>query len=176
MVWTPTDEMAVSIGLARATWANEVVGNLDFLYDTPAVTVRLTTAQEVANADDHAVEWDEAAWDTTGGDLHDSGSPSAILWPYAPAVLDFNCATLWDGVPDDASKRAIFLERNGTDRLRGVQIPAVNPSEIILSGSTSVATDDYLEFVVRQLSGAPLDLQPLRTICTVSFRRPDPSA
>lgn len=174
MTWTDPASLAVAVGdLPRASWATGVVDNLAFLYDTPAVTVRLTAAQTVADSTDALISWSEAAWDTTGTSMWDAGSPGSILIPIA-GVYRFTCATLWDG-STDANKRAIFLERNDS-RIRGVQVPAVSPSEVILTGTTSVAADDYLEFVVRQLSGAPLDLQPLRTVATVEFVRPAPSA
>lgn len=170
--WTPTSELAVTVGaLPRASWATGVVDNLQFLYNTPAVTVRLTAAQTVAHQTDALISWSEAAWDTTGGSMWDAGSPGSILIPTA-GVYQFTCATLW-GASSDANKRAIFLEKNDS-RLRGVQVPAVNPSEVVLTGTTNVAEDDYLEFVVRQLSGVPADLQPLRTIATVEFVRPAP--
>lgn len=172
--WTDTSELAVAVGdLPRASWANGVVDNLQYLYNTPAVTVRMTTTQQVASGNDSLISWSEATWDTTDGDMWDAGAPGSILIPFA-GVYRFTCATLWDG-NDDNEKRAIFLERNDA-RIRGVQVLATDPAEIILTGTTSVAANDYLEFVVRQTSGAPLDLMPLRTVCTVEFVRPDPSA
>ena len=172
--WTDTSELAVAVGdLPRASWANGVVDNLAYLYNPPAVTVRMTATQQVASANDALISWSEAAWDTTGGSMWDAGSPGSILIPEA-GVYRFTCATLWAS-SDDNLKRAIFLERNDS-RIRGVQVLATDPAEIILTGSTSVAANDFLEFVVRQNSGGPLDLQPLRTVCTVEFVRPEPSA
>lgn len=176
MTWTDPSQLTVTVGdLTREPWANAVLDNLAFLYNTPAVAVRVTAAQAVSSGSDATVQWDEATWDTTGNDMWDEGSPGAVVID-RDGVYRFNCSVLWEGTSDDASKRAIFLERNGTDRLRGVQVPSVDPAEVVLSGETSLSQGDYVEFVVRQLSGQSLDLQPLRTVATVSWVRPSPGS
>ena len=91
MTWTDTSTMAITVNdLPRASWANAVVDNLAYLYDTPAVTVRMTSAQSVSSGSDTLISWSEAAWDTTGGDMWDSGSPGSILIP-VDGIYRFTC-------------------------------------------------------------------------------------
>ena len=169
--WTDPSELQVVVGdRPRAAQQNGLVDNATFLYDAPGVAVRLTAPQEVAGDTDALISWSEAPWDSTGGAMWDAGSPGSILIPRSGRWL-FHCSTLWDGSAGDDSKRAIFLERDDV-RIRGVQVPAVNPAEVIVTGITNLAEDSFLEFVVRQTSGGPLDLRPNRTVATVQWVGP----
>ena len=168
--WTDPDEIeAVATEEARSADFNAALGNLLFLHRVPQVAVRLLDRQEVASGSDHVILWDEATWQQ--GSMWDDASPGVIVIPRGGTYY-FNFAALWDGVPEDASKRALFLEVNGTNRRRGIQVPAVNPSEIIFTGETSLAEGDYVEISCRQLSGDPLDLRPRRTVGTVRWSAP----
>ncbi|MFW5899055.1 MAG: hypothetical protein ACOCUN_01155, partial [Jiangellaceae bacterium] len=168
--WTDPDELTKAIDdvLRAADW-NGVLDNLGWLYNPPGIAVRLTSTQEVSDDSDQLLEWDEAPWDTSQDGMWDSGSPGTILIR-RPGRYLFHCSVLWQEAQDDG-KRAIFLERDD-QRIRGVQHPAVDPAEQILTGVTSVDEDSYLEFVVRQLSGSPLDMRPNRTVATVQWIGP----
>jgi hypothetical protein len=168
--WTDPDELeAVATEEARSADFNAALGNLLFLHRVPQVAVRLTSPQEVASGSDHIIMWDEATWQQ--GSMWDDASRGVIVIPRGGTYY-FNFAALWEGTSDDASKRALFLEVNGTHRRRGLQVPAVSPSEIVFTGETSLAEGDYIEIACRQLSGEPLDLQPMRTVGTVRWSAP----
>jgi len=162
MAWTDPDELTTVTG--------EVLGsadlilirdNLKHLWDeSPRITVRLTAAQSVANASDHTVQWDEAAWDSTGGNMWDSGTPVSIVVPAGAGGLYLGIAQdVWEGTSDDASKRDFAIEKNGTDRLALNSRPASSSPGGQCMLLTSLAAADYLEVVARQLSGSAIDLQ-----------------
>lgn len=170
--WTDTGDLAVTVGgLPRASWANSAVDNLEYLYNPPAVSVRLNATQEVGNNSDSTILWNESPWDSTEDGMWDDGSPGVILIR-RPGRYMFTCSVLWaEAASGDSTKRAIFLERDDV-RIRGVQMRAVNPAEQQLTGITNLAEDAYLEFVVRQSSGAALNMQSSRTIATVQWVGP----
>jgi hypothetical protein len=163
VTWTDPDDFEATVGgPATSTQFNYVLDDLRFLYQAPQVVVRLTSTQSVPTGTDTLIEWDQVVGDSLGaGQQWDDGSPGSILIRRA-GFYHFTCAVLWDG-STDANKRAIFLEVNGSRR-RGIQVPAVSPSEIVLSAETNLAEDDYVQFVVRQNSGAALSMQPTRTV------------
>jgi plastocyanin len=167
--WYNPDELLQTAATeARAADFNKVVENLRFLHATPQVAVRLTSTQSVADATTHTITWDEAVWDATGGTMWNSGASSKIVIPRA-GVYSVVCACLY-AAADDNTKRSVFLHvnSNATAR-RGLQVPAVDPSEIILAADTNLAANDELDFRVRQLSGAALNLEPTRTVATVRW-------
>ena len=173
--WTDPDELDITVGdLPRAAWANAVLDNLRFLYETPALAVRLTSPQTIPDATDTTIVWSQAVWDSTG-QMWDAGAASKIQIVRA-GLYSVSCSLLWDGTAGDASKRAAFLNVNGTRR-RGLQIPAVNPSEFQFSADTTLAEGDEIDIEVRQLSGADLDLLSSgnRTVMTVRWVRALPS-
>lgn len=163
--WVDPDDLVAVAGLARSADFNTVLDNLKYLYDPPRCCVRLTGTQEVANASDHTIEWDEAVWDSHG-DMWDAGAPSVVTITRA-GIYAIQPATLW-ATSADAGKRAIFLQVSGTRR-RGIQVPAVSPSELVLPVLTNLEDGDYIDVDVRQLSGGPLDLQSTRTLMTVMW-------
>jgi hypothetical protein len=168
MTWYDPDTLLQTASTeARAADFNKVVENLRFLHATPQVAVRLTSTQSVADATTHTIAWDEAVWDSDG-DMWVGTAASKIVIPRA-GVYSIVCACLY-AAANDASKRSVFLHvnSNATAR-RGLQVPAVDPSEIILHAETNLAANDELDFRVRQLSGGALNLEPTRTVATVRW-------
>lgn len=165
--WTDPDELTAVTGEALPTaWWNAFRDNFHWLYTPPQLAVRVTADQAVANAADHTVSWGEAVWDSTAGDMWDSTSPTKITIPRA-GVYSIVCSMLWEE-GTDGTKRSAFLEVGGIRR-RGLQLPAVDPTEFQLCAETNLALGDELEIVVRQLSGAALDLIQQRTVMTVRW-------
>lgn len=152
--WVPTSTIrAVAGAEARSADFNSVLQNLEYLYTTPQVAVRLTAPQSVPDATDTTVQWQSEAWDTA--DMWDPASPSKIVIP-RDGVYSIIGSFLWASA-DDGSKRSAFLDVNG-ERLTGVQIPSVDPTEHPLVVETYLLEADELEVDVRQLSGDDLDL------------------
>lgn len=163
--WTAPKTWTVGEVLPAADLNTYVRDNTLYHHDPPRCAVRLTSTQTVTNATDHPLAWDEAVWDSHG-DMWDVGAPGTVTIT-RDGVYSIHCATLW-GDSTDAGKRAIFMDVDGTRR-RGIQVPAVSPSEIVLSVETNVGAGQAITFDVRQLSGGDLDLQPLRTVATVRW-------
>jgi hypothetical protein len=170
VTWIDPDELTATVGgPATSTQFNSVLEDLKFLYQAPQVAVRLTSDQSVPTATDQVIEWDQQVGDSTGT-MWSSGSPAAIVIPRA-GFYHFSCSVLWD-TSTDTAKRACFLEVNSVRR-RGIQVAAVSPSEIILSGDTNLAENDVVEFVVRQNSGGVLAMKPRRTVLTMRWVAPN---
>jgi len=139
--------------------------NLLYLYDAPAVAVRLTSAQTITDATDTTVSWDEAVWESVST-MWDVATPSKIIIPRDGVYsIVFNC--LWDAGAD-GTKRASFFDVDGVRR-RGTQVASVDPTEFQLVAETNLATDEELEFDVRHLHGSDLDILATRTVCTVRW-------
>ena len=176
MAWTDPDELTTVTG--------EVLGSADlilirdnfkFLYRKPIITVRLTAAQSVANASDHVVQWDEAEWDFADTAMWDAGTPGSIVID-RPGIYEVVPSGLWEGTTDDSSKREVAVELNGSGtRLVMDSRLSTSSPEGQAKIFTNLGTGDYLEIVVRHLSGAAIDLQPTRTRCTVAWWGPAPT-
>lgn len=174
--WVDTATLAAVAGTeARSADFNSVLQDLLFLYDPPRCALRLTGAQEVANATDHTIAWDEAVWDSHG-DMWDDGGPSKITITRA-GVYSIHLSSLW-GSTAAGGKRAAFLQVNGTRRRDLYQCSAdgVNPFAMSTSVETNLADGDELDIDVRQLSGAALDLEATRTVLTVRWVAAPPSS
>lgn len=166
--WTDPKTWTVEELLRAADLNTYLRDNLEYLYDAPRSAVRLTSAQEVANATDHTIAWDEAVWDSHG-DMWDAGGPSKITITRA-GVYSIHLSSLWEGTAS-GGKRAAYLHVNGTRR-RGfysVSADGVDPVEMSTSVETNLADGDELDVRVRQLSGTALDLQATRTVMTVHW-------
>jgi hypothetical protein len=173
MAWTDPKTWTVGEKIRAADLNAQVRDNLDFLYDAPQIAVRLTAAQEVANATDHTVTWATPVWGTAG--MWDAGGPSTIVIP-RDGVYTVIFQVLWsEATEDEPTKRAAFVSVNGTRR-RGMQVPAVQPSEFQLAVETNLADGDEVTFQVRQTAGEALSLQPLRTLATVRWSSAPPDA
>ena len=174
MTWTDPKTFTVGELLTAADLNTYVRDNLDFLYRKPIVTVRLTSTQSVANASDHAVQWDEAEWDYADTAMWDVGTPGSIVID-RPGIYEVVPSGLWEGTTDDSSKREVAVELNGTTRLTMDSRLSTSSPEGQAKIFTNLGTGDYLEIVVRHLSGAAINLQPTRTRCTVAWWGPAPT-
>jgi len=174
MVWTDPKTFTVGELLTAADLNTYVRDNLDFLYRKPIVTVRLTATQSVASASDHTVQWDEAEWDYADTAMWDVGTPGSIVID-RPGIYEVVPSGLWEGTTDDSSKREVAVELNGTTRLTMDSRLSTSSPEGQAKIFTNLGTGDYLEIVVRHLSGAAIDLQPTRTRCTVAWWGPAPT-
>jgi len=174
MVWTDPKTFTVGELLTAADLNTSVRDNLDFLYRKPIVTVRLTATQSVASASDHVVQWDEAEWDYADTAMWDAGTPGSIVID-RPGIYEVVPSGLWEGTTDDSSKREVAVELNGTTRLTMDSRLSTSSPEGQAKIFTNLGTGDYLEIVVRHLSGAAIDLQPTRTRCTVAWWGPAPT-
>jgi len=174
MVWTDPKTFTVGELLTAADLNTYVRDNLDFLYRKPIVTVRLTSTQSVASASDHVVQWDEAEWDYADTAMWDVGTPGSIVID-RPGIYEVVPSGLWEGTTDDSSKREVAVELNGTTRLTMDSRLSTSSPEGQAKIFTNLGTGDYLEIVVRHLSGAAIDLQPTRTRCTVAWWGPAPT-
>ena len=174
MTWTDPKTFTVGELLTAADLNTYVRDNLDFLYRKPIVTVRLTAAQAVANASNHTVQWDEAEWDYADTAMWDVGTPGSIVID-RPGIYEVLPSALWEGTTDDSSKREVAVELNGTTRLTMDSRLSTSSPEGQAKIFTNLGTGDYLEIVVRHLSGAAIDLQPTRTRCTVAWWGPAPT-
>ena len=174
MVWTDPKTFTVGELLTAADLNTYVRDNLDFLYRKPIVTVRLTSTQSVVSASDHVVQWDEAEWDYADTAMWDAGTPGSIVID-RPGIYEVVPSGLWEGTTDDSSKREVAVELNGTTRLVMDSRLSTSSPEGQAKIFTNLGTGDYLEIVVRHLSGAAIDLQPTRTRCTVAWWGPAPT-
>ena len=176
MTWTDPKTFTVGELLTAADLNAYVRDNLAFLFDPPTVTVRLTAAEAVASGSDHVVQWSEAAWDTAASPMWDVGTRGSIVIDRAGVYL-IVAQTVWEGTTGDNTKRDVYIEKNGTDRLGSDSRLSTSSPSGQVSLITSLAATDYLEVVVRQLSGGPLDLQSGQpdTRCTVTWLRPVPA-
>jgi len=174
MVWTDPKTFTVGELLTAADLNTYVRDNLDFLYRKPIVTVRLTSTQSVVSASDHAVQWDEAEWDYADTAMWDVGTPGSIVID-RPGIYEVVPSGLWEGTTGDSSKREVAVELNGTTRLTMDSRLSTSSPEGQAKIFTNLGTGDYLEIVVRHLSGAAIDLQPTRTRCTVAWWGPAPT-
>ena len=176
MTWVDTSTIGVTVGdLPRASWANAIISNLDFLYRKPIITVRLTATQSVASASDHVVQWDEAEWDYADTAMWDAGTPGSIVID-RPGIYEVVPSGLWEGTTGDSSKREVAVELNGSGtRLVMDSRLSTSSPEGQAKIFTNLGTGDYLEIVIRHLSGAAIDLQPTRTRCTVAWWGPAPT-
>jgi len=174
MVWTDPKTFTVGELLTAADLNAYVRDNLDFLYRKPIVTVRLTSTQSVASASDHVVQWDEAEWDYADTAMWDAGTPGSIVID-RPGIYEVVPSGLWEGTTDDSSKREVAVELNGTTRLTMDSRLSTSSPEGQAKIFTNLGTGDYLEIVVRHLSGAAINLQPTRTRCTVAWWGPAPT-
>ncbi len=145
--------------------------DLLFLYKKPILTVRLTAVQSVANASDHVVQWGEAVWDFAANPMWDVGTPGSIVID-RPGIYHVQAVGSWEGTTDDNSKRDVAIELNGTTRLTLDSRLSTSSPEGGPSLFTSLGSGDYLEMVVRQLSGAAIDLNATRTRMTVAWWGP----
>ena len=173
MAWIDPDEMTTTGVIDSATFTL-IRDDLKLLYRKPIVTVRLTAAQSVANASDHVVQWDEAEWDFADTAMWDVGTPGSIVID-RPGIYEVVPSGLWEGTTDDSSKREVAVELNGTTRLTMDSRLSTSSPEGQAKIFTNLGTGDYLEIVVRHLSGAAIDLQPTRTRCTVAWWGPAPT-
>ena len=174
MTWTDPKTFTVGELLTAADLNTYVRDNLDFLYRKPIVTVRLTSTQSVASASDHVVQWDEAEWDYADTAMWDVGTPGSIVID-RPGIYEVVPSGLWEGTTDDSSKREVAVELNGTTRLTMDSRLSTSSPEGQAKIFTNLGTGDYLEIVVRHLSGAAINLQPTRTRCTVAWWGPAPT-
>jgi hypothetical protein len=171
--WTNPDSLIAVAGVAASADFNAVLENLRFLADPPTCTVRLLEDQEIASGTDSTIMWDQAAWDTTGGDMWDDSSEGVIVIPRDGVYLVY-VQVLWEGTTEDNSTRAVYIERDGEFRLAGSSIlsPATPEQQAILI--TSLDEGMYLEAVVRHLSPEAIDLRAMRTRMTVTWLRLPP--
>lgn len=169
------DAITQVAGIAASADFNTLRDAVEYLANPPYCSVRLTALQSVANASDHTIVWDESV-DDSHGDMWDVGAPSVLTMTRA-GVMGFQLNQLWGG-STDSGKRAAFLEKTSggvTTRLRGYQMPAVSPSEMSVFFLTNVAALDSVKIVTRQLSGAALNMEPLRTVMIAMWMRKPPT-
>lgn len=174
--WTdPASILAVAGTEARAADFNTALDNLQFVYDPPRCALRITSDQEVANATDHTIEWDEAVWDSHG-DMWDVGGPSVVTIT-RDGVYSFQLSNLWEESAA-GGKRAAFLQVNGTRRADFYQASADGVSPFASSNTieTNLEDGDSIDIDVRQLSGAPLDLIANRTRLIVRWVAAPPAS
>lgn len=166
--WPGTKTWTVSELLRAADMNAYVRDAMLYMYDPPRCALRLTAAQEVANATDHTVSWDQAVWDSHG-DMWDVGGPSSITIT-RPGVLAFNLSAEW-AESAAGGKRAAYLHKNGTRLRKFHELSADGVSPFAASNTieTNCAASDVFTVVVRQLSGAALDLVATRTVLTVRW-------
>lgn len=180
MTWTDPDEMDVTGEIGGATFVL-VRDNLKHIWDeAPRLTVRLTSTQSVATASDHVIQWDEAAWDSTSGDMWDAGTPGSLVVPTGGGGLYLGVGGHhWDGTTDDNSKRSAKVVKNGgaadSDDLGGDDRLSTSSPRGTFTIASSFAAGDYIEVIARQLSGAALNLEPYRTRFTFFLIGADPS-
>ena len=173
MTWTDPKTFEVGEKLRAADMNTYVRDNTEYLYRTPQIAVRLMDEQTVDNAVDHTVQWSTPVWGTAG--MWDPGAPQTIVIPRA-GVYTIIFQLLWgQATEDQPTKRAAFLAVNGTRR-RGMQVPAVQPSEFQLAIDTNLADGDEVTFEVRHTAGEQMVLQPFRTLATVRWSSAPPAA
>lgn len=166
--WTPPKTWVIGELLRAADMNSYLRDNLDYLFDPPRCALRLTTAQEVANGTDHTVAWDEAVWDSHG-DMWDVGGPSVVTCTRA-GLLAFELSAEW-AESAAGGKRAAYLHKNGTRLRKFHEASADGVSPFAMSNpiKTNCAVGDTFTVVVRQLSGAALDLIANRNVLTVQW-------
>lgn len=166
--WTTPITWTVGAKVTAAQMNANVRDNSLYIYDPPRCALRLTSAQEVANATDHTIEWDEAVWDSHG-DMWDSGGPSAVLCT-RDGLLTFELTNEWDA-DANGGKRAAYLHKNGTRLRKFYEASADGVSPFAMSNpiTTNCVDGDSFTVVVRQLSGGALDLIAARNVLTVRW-------
>ena len=171
--WTDPKTWLIEELLRAADLNTYLRDNLTYLHDAPACSVRLTANQSVADGTDHTISWDESPWDSHGDMTDIAGAPSTItITRDGLYIVDVNA--LWDD-STDSGKRALFMYVNSDPApRRGIQIPAVSPTEMGRTWLTNLAAGDSFVIKARQLSGAALNLQPTRTVMTVAWTRGNP--
>ena len=166
--WTDPELLEVTVGdRPRASLQNGLVDNVAFLGRTPQVAVRLTSPQEIPSGTNQAIFWSEAVWNDR--DMWD-GLADAAIFIVRPGIYSVNVNVLWgETASDDLSRRAVFVERNNDTILVGDQRRHAQPTEQNIGFDTNLAENDQLTCVVRQTSGAALNVQPQRTRMTVRW-------
>ncbi len=173
--WVDPDDLVAVAGIAQSADFNTVLDNLIYLYDAPRCALRLTSAQEVANATDHTVSWSQAVWESHG-DMWDVGGPSSVTMTRA-GVFAFNLSAEWEESAA-GGKRAAYLHKNGTRLRKFHELSADGVSPFASSNTieTNCVDGDVFTVVVRQLSGAALDLVANRTVLTVRWVAAPPAS
>lgn len=166
--WTDPITWVVSSKVTAAQMNANLRDNMLYLYDPPRCALRLTAVQAVANATDHTVSWSEAVWDSHG-DMWDIGGPSAITIT-RDGVYAFNLTTEW-AASATGGKRAARLHKNGTQlrKFHENSADGVDPFASSNTIETNCVDGDSFTIVVRQLSGAALNLAATRTVLTVRW-------
>lgn len=166
--WTDPITWVVSNKVTAAQLNANLRDNLLYLFDPPRCALRLTATQAVANATDHTISWGEAVYDSHG-DMWDIGGPSAVLCT-RDGLLTFELTNEW---AEDANggKRAAYLHKNGTRLRKFYEASADGVSPFAMSNpiTTNCVDGDSFTVVVRQLSGASLNLIATRNVLTVRW-------
>lgn len=174
--WVDPATLVATAGTeARSADFNAVLDNLLYLYDPPRCALRITSNQSVANATDHTIEWDEAVWDSHG-DMWAIGGPSSVTMT-RDGVAAFNLSAEWD-LTANGGKRAAYLHKNGVRLRKFHELSADGVSPFASSNTieTNCVDGDVFTVVVRQLSGAALDLAATRTVLTVRWVAAPPAS
>lgn len=166
--WTTPITWTVGAKVTAAQMNAHIRDNSLYMWDPPRCALRLTAVQAVANATDHTVSWSEAVWDSHG-DMWDVGGPSSIMIT-RDGVYAFNLTTEWAETAN-GGKRAARLHKNGTQLRKFHEISADGVSPFAASNTieTNCVDGDVFTVVVRQLSGASLNLAATRTVLTVRW-------
>lgn len=164
--WTDPDTLEVTtLDYATVAWANALLGNLAFLAEPPSVAVRLTASQEVVDSADHTISWDAAVWSGNGDSMWDVSAPSKVVvqrdgmhlvdvsieWAANISLDDLVIELEVDGVLRDSQKGDHFTLH------------------------TNVAALESMEIIVRQTSGAAVNMLDTLTRMTVDWTRIAPS-
>jgi hypothetical protein len=138
----------------------------DWVLPVPAVQVSRTSVEHIPSGELVALAFDREVFDNDG--MHD-GSKATRLTCHTPgryAVSAFvECAANGKG------SRQVVIRRNGKDEIGAMRIPAVDGETTqitVTAPPVELKADDYVELLVRQTSGLPLEI-PANGSPAVSF-------
>lgn len=121
----------------------------------PSVRLGLTANESIATSTSTYVPWDEALWDTTGGNMWSSGDPT-LLKITEDGIYLVVAAAMW--AQNNTGERSLDIRGPGTDFEAGSRKVAQRWSEDTLSILFDAVAGDDFRFRVRQESGGSLDL------------------
>ena len=141
--WVPPDLLEILVGMKpRASWANDVLGNLKWLHGRPRFTLAHSIDQPITPGIDQTLEFDTSIEDVGG--WYDPGSPTVSVVPETGTYL-ITANNLWDGTAG-GTQRKIRLARDGA-LVRGDSAPAVPFAEHSLCIRSSMSAGQALSVV-----------------------------
>ena len=168
MGWTTPVTWTTGGTVTAAALNAQLRDNLDYLYNTPQVAVRLTSTQSIPNATDTTVSWHEAVYEDPST-MWDIAAPTKIIIPRA-GVYTIVFHVFWASSATPTDDRDIKFIVNTSETRISQSLPAAVEHASQLSIETGLALNDELEIQVKQSTGGALNLQATRTRLTVRWQ------